>query len=192
MSGGVPPPLPPPGSGEAEDGGARLKAIADEREYLEGLLNARFNYYLVFASIVLLAAFGSSDLPAATRAAILGAGSLISALIAYSVGRTRHLLQVLLDALAAPESNHPYRLAKMEVKSRFYRRNANAAIELVVWLLTALFLAAALYLAAWGMPGASPRGEIARRTETISVAFASAPAPQRISPALRRASSITA
>jgi hypothetical protein len=165
---GEPPPPPPSGVPAAPDRAARLKAIADEREYLEGLLNTRFNYYLVFASIVLLAALGSGDIPAATRAAILASGSLVSVPIAYSVGRTRHLLQVMLDELGSEGSNHPYQVARKTLETGFYRYNANGAIELVVWLLTLLFLAAAAYVATCGLPGRDEQRTPAMRIEIQS------------------------
>lgn len=117
------------------------RTLDQEREYIEGLLNDRFNYYLVFASLLLLATFGNNSLTDEVRAILLLAGALVSGLIAYTVGRTRHLLEVLLNRLRADES-HPYGIAFRAVGEdhRFYRRNANDILLCVVWLLTALFI----------------------------------------------------
>ncbi len=128
-----------------------VRSTDHEREYIEGLLNTRFNYYLVFASLLLLATFGNSNLQPEAQAFLLAAGALVSCLIAYMVGRTRHLLEAILKPLRE-SSSHPYATAYQHVKTkhRFYRKNANDILVWVVWLLTTLFIIGAAAILALG------------------------------------------
>ena len=126
------------------------RSTDEEREYIEGLLNTRFNYYLVFASLLLVATFGSGNLAPGAQASLLGLGALVSALIAYTVGRTRHLLEYLLRRLRNTEG-HPYRASYVHVDRHwFYRINANDILVWTAWLLTSLFFAGAIAILALG------------------------------------------
>lgn len=125
----------------------RPRSLDDEREYIEGLLNTRFNFYLVFASLLLVATFGNNELVPAVKAGLLVAGAIVSGLMAYLVGRSRHLLECLLRKLRK-SPGHPYGLAYRYVrKCTCYRLNANAILEWIAWLIAILFaLGAALTL----------------------------------------------
>src|SRR3712207_3864691 len=104
------------------------RSIEEEREYLENLLNTRFNYYLIFLSLLLVAAFGNDRLDQDVRGALLVSGAAVSAMIAYAVGRTHYLLEYLLTQLRSQKfRGHPYQLAFQHVADRhpFYARNAN-------------------------------------------------------------------
>ena len=88
---------------------AKDEPMDEERKYLEGLLKDRFNFFLVFASL-LIAGIVTADpknLSPTDRQMALLAGLLVSVLIWMSVLRTHILVNRALNKL---ETNHPYKI----------------------------------------------------------------------------------
>ena len=120
----------------------------DEREYLEGLLNARFNYYIVFTSLFIFAVF-RTPLDNLERGIVLFIGAFVSALIGLAVHRTKLLVEESLKELKTV-TGHPYLSLYQRVSSRSNRywilkTSANNYIIYVPWLITLLLVALALF-----------------------------------------------
>ncbi|MEA3014302.1 MAG: hypothetical protein QOD42_2847 [Sphingomonadales bacterium] len=121
---------------------AESRTVDEERAYIENLLNTRFNYYIVFVSLLLVPIAGDNPLTQTGRIFLLGLGAFVSALMVYMVVRTKLLLDALLDEL---EPNHPYKIACARVKKRrwLFQINANDVMVLLVFLIMLFFLAGA-------------------------------------------------
>jgi hypothetical protein len=126
------------------------RTIDQERDYIEDLLNKRFNYYLVFASLILVAVAGRGPLTDAARVGLLFFGAVASAMMALMVGRTRWLLQSSLSEILKI-SDHPYTISYKYIKNnenkiigKFYSINVNSIMEGVVWLITLCFIIGAI------------------------------------------------
>jgi hypothetical protein len=94
------------------DGGGG-KAINDynaERQYLEQLLGARVNLYLVFVSFYFVAVFGAEPdtMPGHMRALAFALGGVISLFMSLSVLRTTILVEHVLRAFRSKYAQHPY------------------------------------------------------------------------------------
>jgi len=122
---------------------AEPRTVDEERAYIENLLNTRFNYYLLFVSVLLVPIAGDNSLTPTGRTFLLAFGAAISALMAVMVVRTKLLLGVLLDEL---EGNHPYKYASRIVgrKPWPFRINANDLMIWVVGLTFMVFVAGAM------------------------------------------------
>ena len=142
----------------ARPNGKDRRSMDDERQYLENLLNQRFNFYLVFVSFFLFGIFGGS-LGNMERGIALVIGAFISLFIALAVLRTRMLVEEALNDLRELH-RHPYgtlykRLKdKEKYKTKWYwpfnwygplRTSANNYIATVPWLVTMLLLALAIF-----------------------------------------------
>ena len=112
--------------------------LDEERKYLEQLLNTRFNFYLVFASLFTVAVF-SSGITLWQKTVALLFGTIISYFMQRSVKRTHQLVELALDEIGKPHSEHPYAriTAKLPKKEKHHR--ANQYLVLVPPLMLALF-----------------------------------------------------
>ena len=110
-----------------------------ERQYLEGLLNTRFNYTLVFSSLFLVAIF-QENLDGRYRTAALIAATVVSTISSFSVTRTRRLVEAALKKLRG-RSEHPHKITYdiAEGSGKFFKRSANVYSEWTTWATTAFF-----------------------------------------------------
>ncbi|HEV2818245.1 MAG TPA: hypothetical protein VGW40_13615 [Allosphingosinicella sp.] len=116
------------------------RSFDEERAYIENLLNMRFNYYLVFASLLFLPVTSENALSPAARAGLMVLGGVVSALMAYMVIRTKKLLDALLTEILK-DNEHPYTGAFNTLKVSFFRINANDLMVAAVLAIMAVFLA---------------------------------------------------
>jgi hypothetical protein len=88
------------------------KILDDERRYLEGLLLSRFNFYLVFVALFLVAIFNPNLPGGAYKTHALIVGTVISFLMALAVTRTAALVGRALDEIGKPGKHpeHPFPL----------------------------------------------------------------------------------
>lgn len=131
----------------------KVKAFSKEREYLENLLNSRFNFYLVFSSVFLAAVIAKdSNISENQRTALLFGGAIVSLLISISVLRTNifinRVLKWLEDEANAPE--HPWNIIK--IKHPVWRKfRANRFLAAATVLITILFFVLAIWRWKYGM-----------------------------------------
>ncbi|MEA3014299.1 MAG: hypothetical protein QOD42_2844 [Sphingomonadales bacterium] len=124
---------------------SKRRTIDEERAYIENLLNTRFNYYLLFVSLLLLPVAGDNPLSYNARAALLMIGALVSAMMFYMVLRTNLLLNALLTRIRK-NKRHPYTIAFNAVAGNwfFVRANANTIMVLLVFAITTFFVGGAM------------------------------------------------
>lgn len=122
---------------------AKPRTVDEERAYIENLLNTRFNYYLLFVSVLLVPIAGENPLTSTGRMLLLAMGAVVSTLMACMVVRTKLLLGVLLHRL---EPNHPYKIASKALGStwRPFKINANDLMVGIVGLIAIFFVAGAI------------------------------------------------
>ncbi|MBM4064499.1 MAG: hypothetical protein FJ266_02485 [Planctomycetes bacterium] len=78
--------------------------MSQERAFIENLLGQRFNFFLIFFSLVMA---GSTNAKTQTQLQIiLGIGSVICGLLASVLGRSQEKIDLILQDLFADES-HP-------------------------------------------------------------------------------------
>ncbi|HMG46295.1 MAG TPA: hypothetical protein VK614_02395 [Allosphingosinicella sp.] len=125
----------------ARDGQGQ-RTVDEERAYIEGLLNTRFNYYLLFVPLLFVPVSGENALSNYARAGILFFGAIVSALMAYMVIRTKLLLDALLKTIVDGREKHPYKLAceAVERDKPRYSRNANDLMVGLVFIVIAAFV----------------------------------------------------
>ena len=85
-----------------------MRSMDEERQYLEQLLNTRFNFYLVFASLFVVGIY-TSDLEGVGRGIALFMGAGKSLVIGLAVLRTTLLVEVALKILRSTTPDHPYK-----------------------------------------------------------------------------------
>jgi hypothetical protein len=102
---------------------SRIRSKDEEREYLEGLLNTRFNFYLVAVSVFVFAVFRDS-LSELERAIALFIGGIVSLTISLAVRRTCLLVETSLENLREDQS-HPY--------TRLYRKISKSSKSYAIW-----------------------------------------------------------
>ena len=127
--------------------------LKSERSYLEGLLSARINFYLVFVSFYFVATFGvdAQKISHAQRAIALALGGLVSFFMALSVLRTTALVENILSAFRQRYPDHPYTRAHESLKNRrLLNVSANKYIAVLPWGVTVAFFVLALL--AWRTP----------------------------------------
>ncbi|MFQ6028422.1 MAG: hypothetical protein ACE5Q6_13090 [Dehalococcoidia bacterium] len=132
------------------------RTMDDERRYLEGLLNTRFNFYLVFVSLFVFGIFGAS-LDAVVRGIALIMGGFVSAVISLAVARTFLLVEKALDKLRYDDM-HPYALLYWEIEHSdeyksglglLLRYSANNYMLATPSLITLLLLISDILLVWW-------------------------------------------
>lgn len=123
-------------------GGDATRSLDEEREYIEELLNKRFNYFLLFISFLFIPVTSSNALSSLSRAMLLFLGGFVSAIMAYMIARTRRLLDALLDEIRSAK-HHPYRRAfdTVRLDHPFFGKNVNELMSWVVFTIMAFFLA---------------------------------------------------
>ena len=87
--------------------------MSQERAFIENLLNHRFNFFLVFFSIVLAGAVNAKT--QTHLQIILGLGSVICVLFAMVLRRSQEKLDLILNDLFTDES-HPYTIIDKRAK----------------------------------------------------------------------------
>lgn len=125
---------PPATSGSATE----QEQWEKERAHLEGLLQNRINFYLVFSTLLLGLAVQIGD--GRLKTATLLAGSLVSTVMSLSVLRTTRLVRDVLKKLCELPS-HPYRVIR---RSDFWNANYWLAgvvvgITICLWVLFGYF-----------------------------------------------------
>ena len=122
----------------------------DEREHLEEILNNRFNYYLVFVSLLLAATFGSSSITQDQRALALLFGTIVSGVLGLLITRTRHLVAKALRQFKSYDPQHPYWVLFHAVEQdprifRLLKRSAYNYLFLAPLLITLLLAVLCVY-----------------------------------------------
>jgi hypothetical protein len=82
--------------------------LSEERAFIENLLCQRFNFLLVFYSLVVAGAFTTGSQRNFNIA--LTAGAIICSLFALPIARAQHKLDLILRHLATQEPAHPARM----------------------------------------------------------------------------------
>lgn len=121
-----------------------------ERAYLENLLAARLNFYLVFVSFYFVAVFGADEKVATPgqRAIALALGGVVSLIMALSVQRTTALVERVLDDFREVYPTHPYAQAHKTLQGKRVRSiSANLHVTAVPWVVTFAFLLLAVLAA---------------------------------------------
>ena len=101
------------------------RSMDEERQYLERLLNTRFNFYLVAVSLFVFAIFRES-LNELEKGIALCIGGIVSLLIMLAVCRTCLLVEKSLKNLREDQA-HPY--------SRLYREIDDSSKSYAIWYL---------------------------------------------------------
>ena len=99
------------------------RTFDEERDYIEGLMNSRFNYYLLFSSFTFIAIANVKVF--AVKIALLFVALVVSTFFSLILYRSYKMLGFLLKNLG---ENHPYTLAKNELeknKRRFLVSDAS-------------------------------------------------------------------
>jgi hypothetical protein len=78
---------------------------SQERAFTEGVLNQRFNFLLVFVSLILTGAVNARDLPT-LQAWVLTFGAIIALLLLLTIYRIHRKLDVIMTILKA-DLSHP-------------------------------------------------------------------------------------
>jgi hypothetical protein len=81
--------------------------LSQEREFIESLLCQRFNFLLVFYSLVIMAAFTTRSQTNFSLALTLGA--LICSLFTLPIARAQHKLDLILKHIEQEQPEHPVR-----------------------------------------------------------------------------------
>jgi len=123
----------------------KIQSFEKEREYLEGLLNSRFNFYLVFASLFLVAVLNKDAiLTDKQRIVLLFAGASVSLLIALSVLRTNIRVNQILEWLEKNAPDHPWStISKKPIWIVTFR--AGTYLTAASLLITSLFFGLAVW-----------------------------------------------
>lgn len=79
--------------------------LLSERDFIETLLCERFNFLLLFYSLVVAGALQTTQ--PRTFAAILGLGALICTMLAFSIARSQLKLDLILDEVKETCPNDP-------------------------------------------------------------------------------------
>lgn len=123
------------------------RTLDEEREYLEGLLTSRFNFYLGFAGVV---GAGLTQVQATgERAALVAIAFFLSLLFWRALFRTHVLVKYLLEEIDSDET-HPLsrarRRAEAKVEARLFPGNANQYFgQYIPGAITIAFFLAAVY-----------------------------------------------
>jgi len=106
----------------------------EERKYLEGLLKDRFNFFLVFASLIIAGVVTADEVDPAVEQAAYIASILVSSFIWLAVLRTNVLVNRALNLLS---KTHPYRQVTAE-KIKYIPARANSYLVVVAPLIIIL------------------------------------------------------
>jgi hypothetical protein len=79
--------------------------LSQERAFIENLLCQRFNFLLVFYSLVVAGAFSTNSQSNFTIALTIGA--IVCSLFALPIARAQHKLDLILRHLATQQPKHP-------------------------------------------------------------------------------------
>ena len=116
-----------------------MRSMDQERQYLEQLLNTRFNFHLVFSSLFIVGIY-TADLEGKASGIALIMGAIISLVIALSVLRTTWLVEEALKILRS-DAKHPYTTLYEAVRWKPPFVSANIFIAITPWLISiALFV----------------------------------------------------
>jgi hypothetical protein len=85
--------------------------LSQERAFIENLLCQRFNFLLVFYSLVVAGAFTTGS--QRNFNIVLTVGAIISSLFALPIARAQHKLDLILRHLAILEPTHPARMTDL-------------------------------------------------------------------------------
>ena len=120
--------------------------ISQERAFTETLLGQRFNYFLIFFSLVVAGAVNAKD--AVTQALVLSMGAAICFCLMLTIYRAQQKLDLIIGVLMK-DSEHPVSvidgLAKGPSRRRLigYYIPAFCSVMLAAWALTLWAMAAA-------------------------------------------------
>jgi len=117
----------PPGNPEAHvelaawerDKSSPVWDMSQERVFIETLLNQRFNFFLVFFSLVLAGAVNAKE--SMHFKLILSLGATVTFAFAAVLRRSQEKLDLILDDLKTDET-HPIRIIDKRAKGRSMRR----------------------------------------------------------------------
>ena len=127
----------------SHEGEQTMCDMGSERDYMENLLNQRFNFLIVFFSIVIAGAVSSNCDIHYTIILIIGA--VISCLITLTIWRCQRKLDLIMEAL--PET-HPAKLIDTRAGQR---GSVRRIIGYIIPTLCSLILTTGAILACFGI-----------------------------------------
>jgi hypothetical protein len=80
--------------------------MSEEREFIEGIVVERFNFFLLFFTLIISGAVGVKSIN--TLRAILLVGAIVSWMISWTLGVANRKLNWILNKLKAEEPDHPF------------------------------------------------------------------------------------
>jgi hypothetical protein len=141
---------------------ATERTLDEEREYLEGLLNTRFNYFALLLGALAAALLAEKSLATPRAQALLVGGALAASAMTLIIRRTAGLVTIVLEMItgardrdgnkppkfAAPADEsapeHPYAVAFAALENKgLLSINANRVITVSSLLVTLGLIAAA-------------------------------------------------
>ena len=93
--------------------------LSEERAFIEDLLSKRFNFFLMFFSLVIVGAMNARS--AFFFKSIIILGAIISWLLALTIFRSQKKLDILLEMIFE-DSNHPATKADKECSNKGSKR----------------------------------------------------------------------
>ena len=117
--------------------------MSNEREFIEGLVNSRFRFFVIFISIIIA---GSSIVKNEFLfKVVLTFGFVISFLIALTIARSQQKLNIIFNLLP---DEHPAIIVNEEAKKNPFTRSVRNVIGYYIPAICCLFLLL-LSLLAW-------------------------------------------
>lgn len=112
--------------------------VDKERQFLEGLLKERFNFFIVMAPVYLFGVF-AANITHNQKLLALGFGLAVFALFSLALWRTNSLINKALDALTKDDA-HPYAFLCKQAGRRPRANTLLFAISVLFVLLTLVLL----------------------------------------------------
>lgn len=129
--------------------------ISQERAFIENLLCQRFNFFLIFFSIVVAGAIAVAPFNMPTSCVILAIGNVICWLLRSALNRSQEKLDIILDQIL-PEAHPDHPAIKVDKRSRkggTRRRLIGETIPLICcWFLTLSLLFIIAQTSCWKLP----------------------------------------
>jgi len=119
------------------DGRSPRWDISQERAFIETLLGQRFNFLLVFFSIIVAGAVNARDVPF-MQAAVLSLGAVITYYLASAIGRSQEKLDLILGIIFKEQRTHPATVADQLASRNGSRRKVIGYTipRICFWVLT--------------------------------------------------------
>ncbi len=125
---------------QTQSGKLDPEQVESERKHLEGLLKDRINYFMVFASVVVIGV--PNIINEKVRVVALLAWTTASFLMSFAILRTHRLVTEALEEIKKHYPHHPYKVWSAKIK---FPGNANTLLVLVPFVLSIVFAGITIY-----------------------------------------------